>query len=248
MPTTKEIRKQLEKMPAKEQRLKRQDFEYLTDVSGARTKIASYEVETPLAVREESVRLSFITVEQFQTPGDGSQTSYDLSYDALPTNNTTDFVLFEGGSRVSVDTVDYADNSFTYTGPGSQEYLHAYYVPRDPSYVEIVKTAPKSQGRVEETVFDATTSMLHERNQNKEPPEMDFTDGNPLDPMVPRKWTIDIYAEGPVPFAWNDSDTANSQGTTATNAVVSIPVNRATQDLPNLSQAVKQDIIDPTQG
>mgnify|MGYP000014563392 CR=1 FL=1 len=248
MPTTKEVRKALEDMPAKEQRLKRQNFDLSTGVSGARKKIASYHVETPLAFREESVRLVFTTVEQFQTPGDGSQTTYDLAHDALPTNNTTDFVLYEGGSRVEADTVDYAGNSFTYTGPGSQEYLHAYYVPRDPVEVEIVKTAPKSQGRVEETVFDATTSMLHERNQHKEPPEIDFSAGNPLDPMVPRKWTIDIYAEGSVPFAWDDSGEANGQNTVATNAVVSIPINRATQDLPDLSQAVKTDIIAPKQG
>jgi len=249
MPTTKEIRKQLENMPAKEQRLNRRNFDHSTASSGARSKIASYEVETPLAFREEAVRLSFVTVEEFQTDGSGGNTeTFNLSYDALPTNNTTDFVLYESGNRVQPDSVDYAANTFDYTDDGTGNYLHAYYVPRDPSYIEIVKTAPKSQGRVEETVFDATTSMLHERNQNKEPPEMDFTDGNPLDPMVPRKWTIDIYADGPVPFAWDDSGESNGQGTVATNAVVSVPINRATQDLPNLSQAVKQDIIDPTQG
>jgi hypothetical protein len=92
-------------------------------------------------------------------------------------------------------------------------------------------------------IYDDTTSILHERDQHKEPPEMDFSNSSPFAPVVPRKWTVDIYADGPVPFAWDDSDEANSQGTSAVNAVVSLPINRAQRDVQQLGQAVKNDII-----
>jgi len=234
---------QLAQVPATNQRLKRQNFALNNGVAGARTKIGTYKAESPLSFREEAVRLIFIQVEEFQTDGSGNQQTFNLNHDIIPTDNTTDFVLFEAGSRVQADSIDYAADSFDYTGPGSAEYLHAYYVPRDPVQVEIVKSAPKSQGQVSEVVYDDTTSILHERNQNKEPPMMDFANDSPLAPVVPRKWTVDIYADGPVGFDWDDSDSANSQGTTAVNAVVSLPVNRAKRDVSGLGQAVKQDII-----
>jgi hypothetical protein len=244
MVSRRDVVKALAQAPATTQRLKRQDFDLTNGTANARTKIASYQAESPIAFREEAVRLMFVQVEQFQTPGDGSTTTYNLDHDILPTSNTTDFVLYDSGGRVQADQVDYAGNSFDYTNPdAAAEYLHAYYVPRDPVKVEVVKSAPKSQGKVSEVIYDDTTSILHERNQHKEPPEMDFSGRSALAPVVPRKWTVDVYADGPVGFDWNDDDTANSQGTTAVNAVVSLPVNRAQQDVSNLAQAVKQDII-----
>jgi len=244
----------LGQVPATSQRLKRQDFDLTNGTAGVRTKIASYQAESPIAFREEAVRMMFVAVEQFQTDGSGNKQTFNLTHDILPTSNTTDFVLYEAGNRVQADAVDYAGDSFDYTGPGSQEYLHAYYVVRNPVQIEIEKSAPKSQGKVSEVIYDDTTSILHERNQHKEPPEMEFPDpeaatdpeeaaDRALKPVVPRKWTVDIYAEGPVGFDWNDADTANSQGTTAVNAVVSLPVNRAQRDVENLAQAVKQSII-----
>lgn len=243
MVNRKHVLKALQETPAAQQRLKRQDFDLDNGTAGARTKIASYQAESPVAFRPEAVRLAFVTVEEFTTSGNGAQETFDLSHNILPTSNTTDFVLYSDGARTQADTVDYAGDSFDYTDGGTQETLHAYYVPRDPVRVEILKQAPKSQGRVEEVLFDATTSMLHERNQHKEPPTMDFTGRSKLAPVVPRKWTVDVYAEGPVGFAWDDSDTANSQGTTAVNPVVSMPVNRAQRDVEDLAQAVKRDII-----
>lgn len=234
----------LAQVPATEQQLKRGDFTLTNGTANARTKVASFRAESPIAFREDAVRMMFVTVEQFQTNATAGDTeTFNLSNDIIPTSNTTDFVLFEGGNRVQPDSVDYAGNSFNYTDNGTGNYLHAYYVFGDPVKVEVVKQAPKSQGRVEETVYDDVTSILHERNQHKEPPRMDFSTRSPLAPVVPRKWTVDIYADGPLPIEWDDANEANPQNTTAVNAVVSLPVNRAQRDVPNLAQAVKQDII-----
>lgn len=238
-----EMLETLKALPSTAQRLKRRDFDLTNGASGSRTKIASYTAESPLAFRAGDVRLMFVTVEEFQTDGSGNTQTFNLSNNVISTANTTDFVLFEAGTRVQADSVDYAADTFDYTGPGSQEYLHACYVPRDPVEVEVQKTAPKAMGKVEEVIYDDATSILHERNQNKEPPELDFRGRTPLTPVVPRKWSIDIYQNGPVPFEWDDSAEANSQGVTATNPVISLPVNRAKSDVEGLAQAVKEDII-----
>lgn len=236
--------KELQQVPANNQRLKRKDFDLSNGAANARTKIASFQAQVPLAFREKAVRMVFITVEEFQSDGTAGNTeTFNLSHNALQTSNTGDFVLYENGNRVQPDAVDYSANSFDYTDDGTGNYLHAYYVPRDPVQVEVVKRAPKAQGRVEDPVFDDTTSILHERDQHRDPPEMDFDGDSPLSPIVPRKWTVDIYAEGPVPFEWDDSDETNSQGTTAVNAVVSLPIKRAESDVDGLAQAVREDII-----
>ena len=234
----------LKQVPASSTQLKRSQFNLSNGTANQRTKIAEYEAESPMFLRPDApMRLAFTVVEQFQTPGDGSQTTYDLSNDLLDTPNTVPLVLFESGTRVQPDSVDYDDDSFTYTGPGSAKYLHAVYVPRNATRIDIERQAPKSQGAVSDIPYDDVTSLLHERNQNKEPPTMDAD--HLLDLVVPRKWKLQVYAEGPVGFDWDDSDTANAQGVTASNAVVTVPVRKATQDVTGLAQAVKQRIIDP---
>lgn len=243
MPGNSNVAKALQEAPATQQRLKRGDFTLTNGTANARTKIASYTAESPIAFREDDVRLMLVVVEQFQTDGSGTAQTFNLSNNIIPTSNTTDFVLYEGASRVAADSVDYAADSFTYTGPGSAEYLHAFYVARNPVEIEIEKTAPKSQGKVSQVIFDGNTALLHEQNQHKEPPAMDFSGKSAFAPVVPRKWSVDIYADGPIAFAWDDSSTANAQGVTAVNAVVSLPVNRSSRDIEGLGQAVKQDII-----
>lgn len=239
-----EARKKLMDAPANEQRLKRADFTLTNGTANKRTKVAEYEAEVPLAFREDDIRLVVTAVEEFQTNGTGGdQETFNLSNNIISTANTADFVLFESGNRVQEDSIDYAANSFTYTDDGTANYLHACYVARNPVQLEIEKSAPRAQGKVSEVLFDDVTSVLHERNQNKEAPRMDFSGDPPLTPIVPRKWTIEVYADGPYPVEWDDGAEANSQGATATNAVLSLPVNRSKKDIPNLGSAVKQDII-----
>lgn len=233
----------LQQVPASSTHLERDEFELTNGAPNKRTKIAEYEAEAPMFLRPDApMRLAFATVEQFQTPGDGSQTTYDLQHNLLDTPNTVPLVLFENGNRVQPDSVDYDGDSVTYTGPGSTEYLHAVYVPRDPARLEIERQAPRAQGSVSSVPYDDVTSLLHERDQNSEPPTVDAD--SLLDLVVPRKWTLQVYAKGPVGFEWDDSDTSNPQGVTATNALLKVPVRKASTDVDGLAQAVKRHIIE----
>lgn len=228
----------LQELPSASQRLKKGDFNLLADVANKRTKIAEYEVGYPVAFRASSVRLMFAVHETKTTDGSGNSQTFNLANNLIDTANTTDLVLFSDGARVQPDSIDHANDSFDYTDGGAAENLDVFYVARDPVQIEVEKSAPRAQGNVGEVVFDDVTSMLHERDQNKEPPEMEFD--RALEPVVPSDWTIDIYAEGPVALAWED----DAGDVEAVNAVVSLPINRANQNVPGLSQAVKQDIID----
>jgi len=243
MPSEQQIIQALRQTPSEGQRLRKDDFDLSNGQSGQRSRIATFEAESPLALRRDApMRLMFIEVEEFTTDGTADNTeTFNLSNNLIETVNTTDLVLYNDGERVQPDAVDYGAESFDYTDAETGSTLHAYYVCRDPVKVEIERRAPRAQGAVQDVVFDDVTSILHERNQNKEPPQFDFD--HPLDSIVPRKWYVDVYAEGPVGFDWDDDGTNNPQDTEATNALLSLPVNRAKQDVPGLAQAVREHII-----
>jgi hypothetical protein len=236
------VMRRLRRTEAQNQKLRRTDFDLTAGTAGQRTRIARYQTELPIALRQDApMRLVFVAREDFTTDGTtGNTETFTLSNDLIQTPNTADLVLYEAGSRVQPDAVDYDADSFDYTDDGTNNTLHAYYVARDPVRVDVEKVSPKAQGSVSEVVYDDVTSVLHERDQNQEPPRFDFdTDEKPLAPVVPRKWYLDVYAEGPVAFDWDD----DTDGTTAVNAVLSLPIRRAEAHVDGLSAAVKRDIL-----
>jgi hypothetical protein len=233
----------LQQTPAERQKLKKGDFDLTNGASGERSLIAEHKVKTPTFFRPDAAgRLVFATVEEFQTDGTADNTeTFNLSHNLIETPNASNLVLHKNGNIVQPDSVDYSADSFDFTDAGTGNYLHAAYVPRDPVLIEIERQAPRAQGGVNDIVLDEPTSLLHEQDQNQDPPE--FIGSDPLDYAVPRNWKVQIYADGPVPLEWNDDAEANSQGAVAENAVVSLPVRRATEDVEGLSQAVKRHII-----
>lgn len=232
----KEAVQRLRNTPSSSQRLTKSDFEYLTDTANQRTKIAEYSVDQPIAFVERGIRLVLTVHESFTTDGSGGNTeTFNLSADLIETVNTSDLVVFADGDRVRPDSVDADADSFDYTDSGTASDLDVFYVARDPVQIEVEKSSPSAQGNVTEVVFDDVTSMLHERDQNQDPPVPDFDTA--LGPVVPKDWTVDIYADGPVAQAFE------ANGVEAVNAVLSMPIRRSAESIEGLSNAVKQDII-----
>jgi hypothetical protein len=239
MPDMNEVVAALQGVPAVEQRLRRADFNLTNGSSGSKTQIAQYQAGVPLAIREDRMRLVFVTREEFTTDGNANNTeTFTLSNNVIETANTTDLVVYNSGSRATPDSIDYGADSFDFTDSGTNNTLDVYYVPRDPVQVTVEKHAPAGHGSVSEVLYDDATSVLHERNQNKTPPVPSYT--SPLQPVVPKDWTIEVYQDGPVALEWDES----TRNTTATNAMLSIPVNRAEEQVDGLGRAVKQDIVD----
>jgi len=234
----------LQEIPATQQFLRWSDFDHFNGTSGERSLLLQYEAELPLAFREEAMRLVFVVVEEFTTSGSGSAETFSLSNDLISTVNSEDLVLFSDGSRVRPDSIDYSNDSFDYTDGGSAETLDAFYIACDPVKVEIVKSAPRAQGGMEEIVYDDVTSILHTRDQNQEPPTMDFEGDHPLAPVVPRKWKVEVYADGTPALANDDSDTGTDNDVEAINALLRIPINRSAGDVEGLTQAVRRQVAD----
>lgn len=227
------------------QRLKRQDFTLTDGTANQRSKIASYQPDLPLALRDDApIRLAIVAGEEFTTDGTADNTeTFSLANNIVDTPNTTALVLFDDGARVQPDSVDYSADSFDYTDSGTGSTMHAFYVARNPGQIEVEKTAPTSSSGMNEKVFDDVTSILAERNQNKDSLMFEF-DGSPLEPVVPARWTIDVYVDVPYAVRWDDDNLTTTNGDTALNAIVSMPVRRAERNIEDLGQAVKRDIIE----
>jgi hypothetical protein len=238
------LQKRLQQTPATNQRLNKDEFTLTDGTANQRTLVAEYQVPSPTVLRADApIRFAVTTVEEFQTDGTASNTeTFSLSNDVIETPNTVGLVLYKGGTRVQPDSIDYSADTFDFTDSGTGNYLHAHYVARDPTQIQIERQAPKSQGSISDVVFDDPTSLLHVRDQNEDPPTFDGRDA--LDFTVPRNWKLQIYADGPYPVEWDDSAESNSQSTTATNALVSLPVRRADSDVEGLSRATKRHIIE----
>lgn len=241
---------------ASRQKLRRADFSLTNGTPNQRSRIARFRAENPVVLTSKAMRLMFIVQETVQTNATAADTeTFNLANNIIKSANTADFVLYENGARVQPDSVDYANDSFTYTDDGTGNQLHAFYVARNPVNIEIEVSAPKKQGSASHVVYDDVSALLHERNQNKEPPRMEFDDPGAapskqaglariLERVIPPDWTLDVYQDGPIGFDWDDSDATNSDGTTATNALLTIPVRRGRRRIPGLSKAKARSILE----
>lgn len=226
--------------PGVDKSLGRADFTLSNGVAGERSEVASLKARTPLRVREGvAARLVLFTAERFTTDGTAGNTeTFNLSHDAVDTDNATPFALYEGASRVSPDSVDYAANSFDYTDDGTANDLTAFYVPRDPGQVTVEKVAPSGQAALSETLHETDTRRLAVTNQNKEPVEFDFMGA--LEGVIPKNWRLKVYVDGPAAIEWNDDAETTTHDVAATAAALSMPVHRYRRTVPDLESAVKE--------
>lgn len=205
--------------------------------SGEESTVAEFKAGRDLVLRQNRpLRLTLIAYETFTTDGSGgNQETFNLSNDIVESPNTENFYLYDetNGTEVSEDSVDYSNNSFKYTDSGTSNTIAAYYVARDPGTVEIVKKAPSSQGKVEETIFDDATSLIHEQNQHQDPLYLSLGQSK-LQPVVPEDWKLQVRADCPYVVKLDVAD----------NGLLQVPAAYLDSQVSNLSKAVAQDIID----
>lgn len=233
----------------------------LTTTNGTANKeslIAQTKLQMPVVLdTARALRLAVTAYDSFQTDGSGGDAeTFNLSQSIVDTPNTDALALYEGGNVVQPDSVDYHANSVTYTDDGTNNVLHAFYVSDDPVEVTIKKRAPVGAGEVADPVFTAQLASAHIREQFKSggqlswdvPAEVSGRDETALlKGVVPEKWTLEMYASGGYGVTWDDSDdSANgSDGTTASNALVTLPVAELGSRISGLGSAVQQQILNP---
>lgn len=232
----------LQNTPGDAKALSRRQMDLSDGTADERTEVASFRADVPFAVREgAAARLMFVAGEEFTTDGTADNTeTFNLANNVVETSNTENVVLYEGGSRVQPDSVDYSADSFDYTDDGTGNTLHVFYTARDPGAVTIEKVAPKTSSQVSKELADDATSALADRDQNKEPVEFEFT--HPLEGVVPMNWTLKIYVDAPFAVRWDDSGLANPNdpNDVASNAIIDLPIYQFERSVPGLEKAVKR--------
>lgn len=235
----------LQQSNLKQSNLTKGDFDLTADTANERTLIAEFEAPYPIVFREKEIRLAVTVVESFTTTATADTETFNLSQDIANTANTQAFVLYTDGDGsgsgfnvVQPDSVDYDADTFTYTDSANAENLYAYYVARDPLKIELWKEKPGTTGSIGEMLYDDYTADFHVRNQNDEAPRMEFNKSK-YQAVVPKDWKVRMYSDGDYSLAWEDG---NSDGTTATNAIINFPAFRAPRNISGLSREVTQDI------
>jgi len=218
--------------------ISRRDWSYSTNTTGEASTVATYQAPRPLRIREDrEMDLAVPAYETFDTGGAGSQETFNLSHNLLDTPATEALVLWSDGSRVQPGSVDYAADSFDYTDGGSVETLDVYYIPRDPADVEFKKVAPGGGATLEQPLFSIPTAIAHTRDQNEDPLSFDLG-RTQLHDTVPRKWQVKMIVDAPYTVQFEE----DTRGTSATNALLSIPRAQTESRIQGLKDAVKADI------
>ncbi|MCU4716864.1 hypothetical protein [Halapricum hydrolyticum] len=231
-PPEEEVFARLDRVESANKRLEVSDFDQQANTPGELSKVLSYKAERPLFVRPGvGVDLHFVVHEELTTDGSGTQQTFNLLnnlIDSAPVGD--DFLLYSGASEASADSVDYDNDSFTYTDGGSIETLHAYYVSDAQAKVEVRKSAPK---RYFDIIDERDAGMANLRDQNRDPITFSYED--PVTGLIPKDWSLEIYIDAPYIVQWDDED---DPGAEAVNALVSIPIRRSRENVMGLEDVV----------
>lgn len=238
MPSAQEVIAALQspRLPASDDVLAKQDLSLSANTPGEKSVVAEIgPLDRPLFLRPDKP-LRFALVAHFQDTtndtADDTET-FTLGHELIETNATPqDFVLYEGDQRVEPDSVDYQNNSFTYTDDGTNNRLHAYYAVGTQAEVEFRKVANNG---TRDTIASVDSSLLMRRDQSKDPFTLDLLDL--LTGVVPPKWRLQVLVDAPFQVQFADDQ---DPGAEAINAVISIPTRRADQTVPGLRRVVRQ--------
>ncbi|ELY81003.1 hypothetical protein [Natrinema gari] len=221
------------------------EFETQAGTPGEASVVAETQVGRPLQLRDDEdseLRLVLPAHEHRTTNGSADdQETFELDHNLLECPTTESFVLYEDGAVVDPDSIDYDANAFDYTSAGTETDLDVFYVPRDPASVEIRKTAPGAGGKVNQTLKEAQTAILHTRDQAQQEIRFGF-DRTPLQPYVPRKFRLQVVVDAPYTVAFEAPERANGTPR-ANNALLSLPRLQTEARIEGLGAAVKQDMI-----
>lgn len=233
------------------------DFTLSNGTSGEREKIAEFTPDAPLTfVKNEPLQMAFVYHEAFEHTGSGTaEATFSLSLDVYDTPVTDavevyadDTQLAEGDATPDDDEfyVDYDADEVT-VDVDTDVTIHVFYVARDPLEIEIVKEKGGTVNAIDQQVFSGSTAILHTQDQFDNGPTFGLNE-SVYQGFVPEKWTVKIYAKGSAyGIDWDDSDTDTSgnktvDDVTPTNAIIRLPVEKVSGQIPGLNEAVTKDV------
>lgn len=225
-------------------RIARSDFDDDTNTpntTGELEEIARWTVPRPRVLRgDKPVRIVVPAYETFSTDGTASNTeTFSLANDIIESDAAEDLVLYNEGSRVDADSIDYSNNTFDYTDSGTNNDLDVWYVVGDAARVLFEKEAPAGQSTITEEIHEINTSLLHRRDQQKDGITLDVVDKGEAFPVLPEDYDVVVKVDAPYTVRFEDDD---AEGLTATNFHLLLPTEDHSETPPGLGEAVKRDI------
>lgn len=217
--------------------LSRANFDGAPYAAGSdETAILEYKTDQPFALRNGArYRIVPVVRETFTTDGTGGNTeTFNLGSDLIESDVSDDLVLYDDGTQVSPDSIDYAADSFDYTDADTGSDLTVYYVAQTQANLKLKKVGPG--GSNGETLVRHDAGLLNRRDPNRDPLSFEM-DASPLQAVVPKDYTLKWTIDGSYSAGW-DPDTDPEP----VNLIVSMPINRAqVEQVDGLASAVAVD-------
>jgi len=227
----------MREMPARPQELDLTDLTQTQNTKNERSKILEYKATRPFAIREGApYDLNLVAYEKFtNSTGANDQTTYNLSHNIIDADGVAaPLVLFQSGTAVSEDSIDYGADSFDYTDDGSGDPLDAYYVVADKARAVFRRKAPKNK---HSDMMELDAGFANRRDQRKDPITFDFN--HPVEAIVPKDYKLQVKVDSSFTIQWQDGTRTNA---TADNLHLSVPVTRANSPINGLPGAVGRTI------
>lgn len=210
--------------------------------SGEESQLASFPVPTArgfLQGPQNPMKVALPAYESFTTDGTADNTeTFSLSYDLIDCPNTGNLVLYEGGTKVSPDSVDVAGDSFDFTSTGTNTTLHVFYMVGDTANVVLKKVAPSGKAGAEEELYEAPMHHVNLQDQTDQPQYLSLQDDR-FAPWVPKDFEVQLYVDATYPVALTDPD---GDGAVAHNALFQIPAKKAQSEIPGLGAAIRESM------
>lgn len=216
------------------------------NTQGSKSRIARFRAATACRVidgRNEPFRLALPCYESFTSDGTtGNSETFTLSHSLVNSPNTHDVVVWEGSRYVGEPTsVTYGAGgtaSITFSPQNANSNIHVYHVSGEAATLEVQKAIPSGSTASNEKLFSANAGLAAQTNQAQQPEYFALGESN-LMPFIATDMTLDVYVDAPYTVRFSDP---NGDGTTATNALMHIPLMRGADSVQGLKQAIKADM------
>lgn len=239
-----DVMDQLAKIGRRPTELSPRQFQTSTNSQGQMSEVADFTVDTALAVRtgrSNPLRIAIPAYESKTTDGTAGNTeTFALSYDLIDTPNTGSLVLWENGTLVSPDSVDFANDSFDYTDDGTGNTLHVYYIPGNAATLEVRKIMPNSKISAGEALYEGNLGLVHNAKQAEQPEYFTLNESE-LQRFLAADMDLEVRIDAPYQIRWEDPD---GDGTEPTNALLQIPAQKADSEVEGLGSAIRADMGD----
>jgi hypothetical protein len=217
-------------------------FETSTNSQGSLSDIATLVADTALALRtgrRNPLRLAVPAYQSFETAGDGSEQTFNVTHDLAACPDTQDVVIwFDGEYQGSPKSVDHDADSFTIDGPGSVQTVHAYYISGTAATFVLRKKSPSAQTTNSEKLYESNLGLVHQANQSEQPEFLSLVESE-LQRFIASDMELTARLKAPYQVRWSDPD---GDGTEPTNALLQIPAQKSNGEIEGLSSAISADM------